>query len=137
MNGERYMQLKVLLPTKVLVDTRITKVVAEAANGAFCLLPRHIDFVAALVPGLVAYVDVQGQEHLLGIDTGTLVKCGQQVLVSTLNAVEGEDLEQLRETVEARFLELDEEERRARSALARFEAGTLRRFRELQETRRG
>ena len=28
------------------------KLVAEAPNGAFCLLPRHVDFVAALVPGL-------------------------------------------------------------------------------------
>jgi F-type H+-transporting ATPase subunit epsilon len=30
-------------------------VIAEAQNGSFCLLPHHIDFVAALAPGLLAY----------------------------------------------------------------------------------
>jgi F-type H+-transporting ATPase subunit epsilon len=35
--------------------------------------------------------------------------------------------------VEERFLELDEHERKTRTALARLEAGTLRGFRELQE----
>ncbi|NMC75543.1 MAG: F0F1 ATP synthase subunit epsilon, partial [Geobacteraceae bacterium] len=45
------MKLTVLLPTGVLVDQEVTKVTAEAENGSFCLLPRHIDFLAALVPG--------------------------------------------------------------------------------------
>jgi len=44
------MRLKVLLPTEVLMDVEVTKVSAEAENGSFCLLPRHIDFVAALAP---------------------------------------------------------------------------------------
>jgi F-type H+-transporting ATPase subunit epsilon len=37
------MRLKVLLPTMVLVDEAVSKVVAEAENGAFCLLPKHVD----------------------------------------------------------------------------------------------
>ena len=49
------MHLKVLVPTEVFVDTKTTKIVAEAENGSFCLLPHHIDFVAALVPGIVVY----------------------------------------------------------------------------------
>ena len=50
------MKLTVLLPTEILVDEEVAKVVAEAQNGSFCLLPRHIDFVAALVPGLLSFV---------------------------------------------------------------------------------
>ncbi len=50
------MRLKVLLPTEVLVDEEVVKVTAEAENGSFCLLPRHIDFVAALVPSLLSFV---------------------------------------------------------------------------------
>ena len=50
------MRLTVLLPTEILVDEEVVKVVAEAQNGSFCLLPRHIDFVAALVPGLLSFV---------------------------------------------------------------------------------
>ena len=46
------MRLKVLLPAKVAVDEEVTKVTAEAANGSFSLLPRHVDFIAALVPAI-------------------------------------------------------------------------------------
>jgi F-type H+-transporting ATPase subunit epsilon len=131
------MHLKLLLPTEVLIDEAVSKVIAEAVNGSFCLLPRHIDFVAALVPGILSFDDADGKENFVVIDQGTLVKCGRQVLVSTLNAVRGTDLMQLREIVEQRFLQLDEHERVARTALARLEAGTIRGFIELEELRHG
>ena len=126
------MHLQVLLPTRVLVDTRVPKVIAEAENGEFCLLPRHIDFVAALVPGIL-YFHVGDDEHYAAIDAGILVKCGRDVFVSTPNGVEGTDLATLQALVAEHFLELDEHERKARTALGRLEAGALRGFRELQE----
>jgi F-type H+-transporting ATPase subunit epsilon len=129
----RELHLQVLLPTAVLVDEAVIKVIAEAQNGAFCLLPRHIDFVAALVPGVLSFFTAAGEENFAAIDEGLLVKCGQDVFVSTLNGVRGEDLGKLRALVEERFVELDEHERKARSAVARLEAGTLRGFREMQE----
>jgi F-type H+-transporting ATPase subunit epsilon len=131
--SERRLQLQVLLPTEILVDEPATKVIAEAENGAFCLLPRHIDFVAALVPGILLYETAQGEERLLANDTGILVKAGDRVRVSVLNAVRGTRLDELRETVEAHFKSLDEHERLTRSALARLEAGTLRRFQRLEQ----
>ncbi len=127
------MHLKVLLPNEILVDTPTTKVVAEAENGAFCLLPRHIDFVAALTPGILAYTGPDGEEHFLATDEGTLVKRGQDVLVSVRDAISGPDLAQLRASVVARYQELDERERKARTALARLEADFVRRFIELRE----
>ncbi len=54
------MRLRVLLPTEVLLDVEVTKVIAEAENGFFCLLPRHVDFVAALVPGILYYTTSPG-----------------------------------------------------------------------------
>ncbi|MDX1433638.1 MAG: F0F1 ATP synthase subunit epsilon [Gammaproteobacteria bacterium] len=131
------MHLRILLPTEVLVDEAVTKIVAEAANGSFCLLPRHIDFVAALLPGILSFWTAGAGECFAATDEGTLVKCGHRVLVSTFNAVRGTDLEALRETVAERYLSLDEHERLARTALARLEAGTIRRFMELQEQGRG
>ena len=133
----RSMRLKLLLPTEVLVDEDVIKVIAEAMNGAFCLLPRHIDFVAALVPGILCFCTTDGAEHFAAIDNSTLVKCGDEVLVSTLNAVLGNELNQLRTMVTERFVALDEHERIARSALARLEAGTIRRFIELEEQGHG
>lgn len=122
------LRLKLFLPTQTLVDATVTKVIAEAEDGAFCLLPRHADWVAALVPGILLYTDAAGTERLCAVDTGTLVKVGDQVRVACFNAVEGADLATLRETVEEAFHNLDEHERETRSALARLEAGTLRRF---------
>lgn len=130
------MRLRVVLPTEILLDQQVAKIVAEARNGSFCVLPRHIDFVAALAPGVLTYVDPTGAERFFGIDQGTLVKCAGEVIVATRNAVAGDDLEMLRDVVRSRFLELDERERSARSALARLEAGVVRRFIELQEQAR-
>ncbi len=127
------MQLKVLLPVRVLVDEPVRKVVAEAQNGTFALLPRHVDFVAALVPGILAFVNEEGKEQVLGIDEGTLVKCADEVLVSVRNGFHGRDLATLRQRVEEEFLQLDEHQRVARAALARLEAGVVRRFIQLEE----
>ena len=83
------MKLKILIPTKVLIDCEVTKVIAEAENGHFCLLPHHIDFVAALVPGILSFTTETGEEVFVAVDEGIVVKCDREVLVSTLNAVEG------------------------------------------------
>ncbi|MBU4275858.1 MAG: F0F1 ATP synthase subunit epsilon [Proteobacteria bacterium] len=129
------MKLKVLLPDQVLVDQEAAKVVAEAENGSFCLLPRHVDFVAALSPGILIFVDQQGGEQFLALDEGVLVKQGQEVLVSTRRGVRGGKLGELRRLVDEQFRELDEYEIKARTAMAKIEAGFVRRFLELQEIR--
>jgi F-type H+-transporting ATPase subunit epsilon len=126
------MRLKVLLPTEVLVHEDVDRVTAEAHNGSFCLLPRHIDFAAALVPGLLSFQAKGGKEVFLAVDEGVLVKEGRNVTVSTRNAVRSPDLGRLRETVEERFKTLDDREKTARSAMAKIEAGFVRRFLEIQ-----
>jgi F-type H+-transporting ATPase subunit epsilon len=127
------MRLRVSLPDRIVVDEETTKVVAEAQNGHFGLLPRHIDFVAGLVPGILSYWPADGRERFLAIDEGTLVKLERLVLVSVRNAIPGDDLETLRDTVRTQFVELDERRRAARSALARLEAGVVRRLIELRK----
>ena len=126
------MKLKVLLPTEVLIEKEVTKVIAEAHNGFFCLLPKHVDFVAALVPGILSFETNRGREEFLAVDEGILIKCGQKVFVSTRNAVRGPDLGQLKRTVVEKFQVLDEREKTARSAMAKIEAGFVRRFLEIQ-----
>ncbi len=128
------MRLTVLLPTEILVDEEVAKVVGEAQNGSFCLLPRHIDFVTALVPGLLSFVKAtDGAEEFLAADEGLLVKCGPQVTVSTRQAVRGGELGLLRETVEKTFKVLTDQEKRTRTALASLEANFIRRFLKLED----
>ena len=131
------MKLTVLLPTGVLVNQEVTKVTAEAENGSFCLLPRHIDFLAALVPGLLSFENGTGDEEFLAVDEGILVKCGSDVMVSTRNAVRGVPLGQLRRAVRERFHVLDERERQAREVLAKLEADLVVRFVRMGEKIRG
>ncbi len=127
------MKLRILLPTEIFLDEEVGKVTAESQSGSFCLLPRHIDFAAALVPGIFSYETRENaKEIFLALDEGVLVKYGDTILVSTRNAVQGEDLGGLQRTVEEHFNRLDEREKTMRSAMAKIEAGFVRRFLEIQ-----
>jgi F-type H+-transporting ATPase subunit epsilon len=137
------MRLKVLLPSEILVDQEVAKVIAEGQNGEFCLLSRHIDFLAALVPGIFLYTTPDGREQFLAVDQGTLVKClavdqgtlvkcGPEVLVSTRNAVLGPDLGALEQMVAENFQAVEEREAAARLAFSKLEVGFIRRFMELE-----
>ncbi len=121
------MRLKVLLPTIVLIDKDVTKVIAEAENGSFCILPHHIDFVAALVPGILSF-KADKEEEFLAVDEGILVKCGNDVMVSIRKAVCCKNLGTLKQTVEEEFRILDEREKKTRSILAKLELDFARRF---------
>jgi F-type H+-transporting ATPase subunit epsilon len=115
------MKLKVILPMRIFLDQEVTKVTAEAANGSFCLLPKHIDFVAALVPGIISFESEKGEEYL-AVDEGVLVKCASEVRVSTRRAVRSKDLGELKQIVKQEFRTLDEREKKTRSILAKLEA---------------
>jgi F-type H+-transporting ATPase subunit epsilon len=126
------MNLKVLLPSEVFLSAEVTKVVAEAENGFFCLMPQHVDFTAALVPSVFSYTAADGGEHYLAVDVGTLVKKGSEILVSTRNAFQSPELGHLKDVVIRQFEEIDEREKKARAAAARLEIDLLRRFMELR-----
>lgn len=126
------MRLKVLLPTKVFIDQDVNKVIAEAGNGHFCILPKHIDFVAALVPSILSF-EHDGGEEFLAIDEGILVKCSSNVRVSTRRAVRSKDLGTLKETLEEEFKILDEREKKTRSILSKLELDFERHFFKLRE----
>ncbi|WP_203415485.1 F0F1 ATP synthase subunit epsilon [Candidatus Scalindua japonica] len=126
-----YEDLKVILPTEMLIEEEVVKVIAEAEDGSFCLKPKHVNFVATLVPGLLSFETTGGREQFLAVDEGTLVKCGAEVLVSTANAVQGPNLGMLKETAEKQFMIIDEKQINARSAVAKLEANLVRKFIEI------
>ena len=127
------MQITLRLPTRTLFEGTAQRLFAVAANGAFGMLPNHIDFVTALVPSVLVLSSTDGREQFFGIDEGVLVKQGHQVDIAIRRGVQGENLDSLHDTIRAIFIELDEEERVARSALSRLEAGIVRRFGDLRK----
>ena len=125
------MNLKVLLPFQIFAEkTGVSRIVAETREGSFGILPRRLDCVAALAPGILIYENEAEGEVYLAVDEGVLVKTGPDVLVSARNAIAGTDLGQLREAVEREFLSLDEREQSVRSALVKMESDLIRRLAE-------
>lgn len=127
------MQVTLRLPTHEIFDGAVQKLFAVAEDGAFGMLPNHIDYVTSLVPSVLILTTVNGKEIFFGIDEGVLVKKGHQVDIALRRGVQGKDLETLNDTVRSIFIQVDEEERVARSALSRLEASIVRRFGELRK----
>jgi F-type H+-transporting ATPase subunit epsilon len=120
------MELEIYVPDAVFLQTRVQKVIAESPAGSFCLLPRHIDYVTALVPGILTYT-TDGSEFFVAVDNGILIKQGKTVSVSTRQAVSG-PLGELKNEVERMLHDIDEHEKKTRSSVARLEADFVRRF---------
>ena len=123
------MRLEVLLPYRVFVDKiDVFRIVAETREGAFGLLPRRRDCVAALVPGILTYESEADGEAFVAVDEGVLVKIGDVVRVSVRRATGGVDLARLRDAVQRDYLTLDALELGARAATQKLESGFVGRF---------
>lgn len=133
MSQAEVMQVNLRLPTRLLFSCAAKKVSAEAENGAFAMLPNHTDFVTALLPSVLVITDAEGEEKFFGVDQGLLVKHGHQVNIAVRRGVQGDDLASLNDRIQASFVEVDENERVARTALSRLEAGIVRRFSDLRK----
>jgi F-type H+-transporting ATPase subunit epsilon len=128
------MKLRVFLPERIFIDQEVTKVVAEAEDGSFGILPKHIDFVAALKAGILSF-ESDDEEVFLAIDEGILVKCASDITVSTRKAVRSNNLGELKQTVLHEFQKLDDQERKTRSILAKLEADFTKKFLKMSERR--
>jgi F-type H+-transporting ATPase subunit epsilon len=127
------MRLKVWLPAEILFEEEVSRIRAEAHNGWFGLLPHHIDFVTALVPGVLMFDPCDKPREYLAVDHGILVKCGPEVSVSTRNAVRGTSFAQLKKEVEVQFLAQQEREKTSRAFEAKLEADLVRHLLEMEK----
>jgi F-type H+-transporting ATPase subunit epsilon len=129
------MNLKILLPFRVFAErSNVSRIVVETLEGSFGLLPRRLDCVLALAPGILTYVcgnedaNANDGEVYLAVGSGVLVKAGPEVLVSVRRAVMGKNLHQLRDSVEQDLTDLDERDQNVRSVMEKLEAGFLHRL---------
>lgn len=129
------MRLFLSVPTEVLLDEAVVKVVAESPGGHFCLLPRHVDVATVLVPGLLSFVRPDGTEAVVAVDHGVLVKVGDTVRVACERAQPAPDAEAAARAVRERFFVQSEREKRARATLARLEGDVVRRLGDLRGRR--
>lgn len=121
------MRLKVFLPWEIFLDEAVSRVAAEGPAGCFGIRPRHLDMATALVPGILSYWTDRDREMFVAVNGGILVKQGEAVLIATPMAVSGR-LGDLRQAVLRFISDIDERERKARTAVARLEADFVRQF---------
>jgi len=128
-----HMSLQVSLPHRVLAThADVVRIVAETATGVYGLLPRRLDVVMVLVPGILTIEMASLGERYVAVDHGTLVKVGREVLVAVRRAREGTDLEALRDAVNAEYLAERTEDHDLRAVMSKLETGFLKRFADLQ-----
>ena len=121
------MNLKIVLPSHIFMDEEVVKITGESPLGGFTLKPKHIDMATAIAPGIMSYETTSGATIHLAVDHGIAIKRGSEVIIAANNAVRDE-LGRLEEELRRMLTVSDELERSARTAVARLEAGFVRRF---------
>ena len=100
----------------------------ETLNGYHTLLPKHIDFAAAMRENIVVYVTEDGIEKYVACHHGIVVKKGENVTMTVQNAVIGDTLDELKDVINREFKQNDEKRKELNSAMARLELGIIRGF---------
>ena len=116
------MNLKLITPMQVILDTPIEKIDVEALDGFFTLLPKHIDFITALKSSIITYV-IEGKKYYAACDHGVLVKQGHSVRISTTMTVLANNLDELKETIATTFKDMEQERKELNLSMARLELG--------------
>jgi F-type H+-transporting ATPase subunit epsilon len=131
------MMLKILLPNEVFAKHQnVLRIIVETIDGSYGLLPNRRDCTAALVPGILTYQIGSEKEMYIAVDQGIFVKKGNEVFISVRQAIQGIGLSQLRDTVKAKFLTLDEKQQEIRFAMDKLESSFLQRLTEFTTTTR-
>lgn len=99
------MRMRIVTPLSVVVDEEVIAAVrAEDESGSFGVLPGHADFLTALEISVVSWRNDAGSWHHCAVRGGMLsVSAGRSVLVTSREAIRGDDLDELDQTVLARF----------------------------------
>ena len=99
------MRLRIVTPLSVVIDEDgVLAVRAEDATGSFGILPRHADFLTSLAISVVSWESGNRTRHYCAVRRGVLsVGGGHDVTIATREAVAGDNLVTLHETVLARF----------------------------------
>ena len=116
------MNLRVMTPYSIALNTPVSQVTFEAVDGFFTLKPKHMDFVNVLKPGILSYKK-DGKEAFIACNRGVVVKRGDEVSISTPLAILGENLDDLKKKIAIDFQAMEQERKEVRVSMARLEVG--------------
>jgi F-type H+-transporting ATPase subunit epsilon len=124
------MRLRITTPLSVVVDEDgILSLRAEDATGSFGILPHHADFLTSLAISIVSWQSGDKTRHYCAVRGGVLsVNAGRDIAVATREAVKGDDLATLDQTVLDRFRADMETEQTERVESTRLQLNAIRRI---------
>ncbi|HEV2675362.1 MAG TPA: F0F1 ATP synthase subunit epsilon [Aliidongia sp.] len=134
------MKLRITTPLAIVVDEDgILALRAEDGSGGFGILSGHADFLTSLTISVVGWKSAGGAQHYAAVRRGVLsVAGGREIAIATREAVLGDDLATLDETVLARYRDDIETERSEHADSTRLQLTAIRQImRHLQSGTRG
>jgi F-type H+-transporting ATPase subunit epsilon len=122
------MRLRIVTPLSVVIDEDgVLAVRAEDATGSFGILPRHADFLTSLAISVVSWESSNRTRHYCAVHRGVLsVGSGYDIAVATREAMPGDNLVTLDQTVLARFRADIETERTEHVESTRLQLNAIR-----------
>jgi len=122
------MRLRIVTPLSVVIDEDgVLAVRAEDATGSFGILPRHADFLTSLAISVVSWESSNRTRHHCAVRRGVLsVGGGYDIAVATREAMPGDNLVTLDQTVLARFRADIETERTEHVESTRLQLNAIR-----------
>ena len=124
------MKLRIVTPLSVVVDEDgVAALRAEDSSGGFGILPGHADFLTSLAISVVSWKRSDASRRYCAVRRGVLtVAGGRDIAIATREAVAGDDLARLDQTVLARFRADIETERTEHVESTRLQLNAIRRI---------
>ncbi|MHA7851118.1 hypothetical protein [Roseovarius sp.] len=116
------MRLRIITPTRVVLDTEVSQIFGLGSQGAFGLWAGDMDCLSDLVPGVLRYQAPGGPPRHVGLSTGILVKKGSVVSVTTSNAYLSDDPAEAARRIRAERRDAEDADALEREALAMLDA---------------
>jgi F-type H+-transporting ATPase subunit epsilon len=106
-------RLRITTPLAVVVvEDGVLALRAEDASGSFGILPGHADFLTSLAISVVSWTSGDGVRRHCAVRRGVLsITGGRDIAIASREAIPGEDLASLEDTVLRHFVADIEAER--------------------------
>jgi F-type H+-transporting ATPase subunit epsilon len=127
------LDLEILVPDGIAVQTRVVSLRAADASGQFGVRSGHEAFLTLLVPCMLFFREESGRERYAAADGGVLIVEKNHVSVVTREAVLAERLEDVADAAAAMLESRRQLERTARAEFAELQSSLLRELHKMEK----
>lgn len=120
--------IKIFTPAQTILDEEILSLIAEDRSGYFGIEAGHINFLTVLTPTILRYRTSGKKEHFIAINGGILKVENGAVTIAVREAVAGEDMGRLEETLSLEMEKEASDEKMTRLSLERIGIMMMRNF---------